>query len=173
VSFATASTSLSQPASPRPVVAYGTTPSDLPWEATAVSAARLTDNMATPLWLYDVLLTGLEHGTTYHYRAGGAASSAPLYNFTLSAPAVTLDAACVAAGELAASCTRFRPRRIAAIADMGLANSVSVPALTAAAVAGSFDLVLHAGAYNLTIACWWRCRGLRSYKPSCTSVMLH
>lgn len=119
---------------------------DAVWMNASATNNTLALAMSTPVALFDALLTGLLPGMTYEYIAGGLTSGAP--RFRVSTQPATPCRAVAADG---ITCNAYAPLRFGVIADMGVANGVSVPSLTAAAEAGAFDYLIHAGdlAYDL------------------------
>lgn len=116
------------------------------WMNASATNNTLTLAMSTPVALFDALLTGLLPGTTFEYIAGGLTSGAPLYRVATQ-PATP----CRGVAADGVTCNAYAPLRFGVIADMGVANGVSVSSLTAAAEAGAFDYLIHAGdiAYDL------------------------
>lgn len=116
------------------------------WDSNSAINNTLALSMSTPVILFDALLTDLLPGTTYEYIAGGLTSGAPIYRVATQ-PATP----CTSVAADGITCTAYSPLRFGVIADMGVSNGVSVPSLAAAAEAGAFDYLIHAGdiAYDL------------------------
>jgi hypothetical protein len=119
--------------------------------STSTWSTLLSSGMAVPMYMSDVLLTDLLPGATYMYAPGSwsnftaAATANVTYNFTvplLPCQAVASDG----------SCRSYTVRTAAIVADLGYANSLTVPQLIKDVVSGKFDLLIHAGdfAYDFT-----------------------
>lgn len=141
VSFAALSTAATLPDA---VVAYRELSGDQPvgaWQTATGGRRLLSFGMAVPVWLYDSRVSGLKPATRYQYVPGGLnPPTNGVYNFTTH-PATP----CSQLSPDGRTCASYRPMKFGVLADAGLANFVTLPALVDDAASGALDAVAWSG----------------------------